>query len=99
MNPSFSIAVEKVPEAGLRPNVESIASRDLRILVTQPHALAPELLRMTELLPEAMRSVGDSRRRTWVRRLRQLRRTWTLFRLAPTFDVVITMCSLDGLAF
>jgi glycosyltransferase involved in cell wall biosynthesis len=54
---------------------------------------------MTELLPGAMQSIGDSRRGPWHRRIRQLWRAWTLFRTAPKFDVVITVGALDGLAF
>jgi glycosyltransferase involved in cell wall biosynthesis len=78
--------------------------RPTNILSTEPVALPPELAALTEVLPatdatwleRALRRVRLSESE---RRVRALRRAWTLFRRAQRFGAVVTLGDFEGFAF
>ena len=76
----------------------------VKILTTHAHELPAELLRSTSFLQtgkvwQGTRPAGIFKKSNLLRRALELRRAWKLFRQAPNFDAVITVGSLEGLAF
>ena len=77
---------------------------DVKILTTHAHELPVELLRATSFLQtgkvwQGTRPGGIFKKSTLLRRILELKRAWQLFRQAPNFNIVITVGSLEGLAF
>src|SRR5437016_3930232 len=104
MTMSNSAIADLQAQANLPPTSPSEPPAACRVLTTHAHALPPELLRITSLLQagkvwEGTRPAGRFNRSKWLRRALELKRAWTLFRMAPNFDAVITVGSLEGLAF